>query len=117
MRLASYVPGELILCAFVWLDPGITPCCRNRHTDAPREGWSIFLKRSIATRWMVRALTLDFTDACNAYAAHKEAIGGGRAINLASLRRFCAIAANVNSNWAPHGPRNRNRPSRRMRFK
>jgi IS30 family transposase len=30
----------------------------------PREGWSIFLKRSIATRWMVRALTLDFTDAC-----------------------------------------------------
>lgn len=25
MRLASYVPGELIPCAFVWLDPGITP--------------------------------------------------------------------------------------------
>jgi hypothetical protein len=65
----------------------------------------------------VRALTLDFTDACNAYAAHKEAIGGGRAINLASLRGFCAIAANVNSNWAPHGPRNRSRPSRKIRFK
>jgi len=32
--------------------------------------------------------TLYFTDACNAYAAHKEANGGGRAINLASLRRF-----------------------------
>src|SRR5665213_321772 len=26
MRLASYVPGELIPCAFVWLNPGITPC-------------------------------------------------------------------------------------------
>jgi hypothetical protein len=26
MRLALYVPGKLILCAFVWLDPGITPC-------------------------------------------------------------------------------------------
>src|SRR5258706_634817 len=38
-------------------------------------------------------LTLDFTDACNAYAAHKGANGGGRATNLASLRRFCAIAA------------------------
>src|SRR5437868_15145367 len=37
--------------------------------------------------------------------------------NFASLRRFCAIAANVNSNWAPHGPRNRSRPSRRIRFK
>ena len=29
MRLASYVPGELIPCAFVWLDPGITPCCKT----------------------------------------------------------------------------------------
>jgi hypothetical protein len=29
MRLASYLPGELIPCAFVWLDPGITPCCRS----------------------------------------------------------------------------------------
>src|SRR5258706_198041 len=37
-------------------------------------------------------LTLDFTDACNAYAAHKGANGGGRATNLASLRRFCAIS-------------------------
>jgi hypothetical protein len=50
-------------------------------------------------------------------AAHAGAIGGGRAISLASLRRFCAIASNVNSNWAPHGPRNRSRPSRRIRFK
>jgi len=58
-------------------------------------------------------LTLDFADACNAYAARKGANGGGRATNLVSLRRFCAIAANVNSNWAPHGPRNRNRPSRK----
>ena len=30
MRLASYVPEELIPYAFVWLDPGITPCCKNR---------------------------------------------------------------------------------------
>jgi hypothetical protein len=29
MRLASSVPGELIPCAFVWLDPGITPCCKT----------------------------------------------------------------------------------------
>ena len=40
------------------------------------------------------------------------AIGGGRATNFASLRRFCAIAASVNSNCAPAGPRRRNRPSR-----
>ena len=33
MRLASYVPGELIPCAFVWLDPGITPCCKSHLRD------------------------------------------------------------------------------------
>ena len=27
--MASCVPGELIPCAFVWHDPGITPCCRS----------------------------------------------------------------------------------------
>jgi len=26
MRMASYLSRELIPCAFVWLDPGITPC-------------------------------------------------------------------------------------------
>src|SRR3974390_2609943 len=29
IKLASYVPGELIPCALVWLDPGITPCCKT----------------------------------------------------------------------------------------
>jgi hypothetical protein len=29
--VASYVPGELIPCAFVWLDPGITPCRKSRR--------------------------------------------------------------------------------------
>src|SRR6516165_1561533 len=28
MRMASYLPGELILRAFVWYEPGITPCCK-----------------------------------------------------------------------------------------
>jgi hypothetical protein len=31
----------------------------------------------------------------------------------AGLRRFCAIAASVNSNWAPRGRRRRKRPSLR----
>src|SRR6266480_5940892 len=29
MRMASYVPGELIPCAFVWHELGITPCCKS----------------------------------------------------------------------------------------
>jgi hypothetical protein len=47
----------------------------------------------------------------DAYAT--EATGGGRAISLASLRRFWAMAVSVNSNWAPRGPRNRRRLSRK----
>jgi hypothetical protein len=27
--MALCVPGELIPCAFVWHDPGITPCCKS----------------------------------------------------------------------------------------
>jgi hypothetical protein len=34
--MASCVPGELIPCAFVWHDPGITPCCRSGLTLTPR---------------------------------------------------------------------------------
>jgi len=39
MRMASYIPGELIPSAFVWLDPGIIPCCKSLfaslNTDFP----------------------------------------------------------------------------------
>src|ERR1700688_2835383 len=82
-----------------------------------RDADAIFCSRRCPPAGLCGRLTLYFTDAGTAYAAHKGGIGGGRATNLASLRRFCAIAANVNSNWAPHGPRNRSRPSRRIRFK
>ena len=36
---------------------------------------------------------------------------------LAGLRRFWAVAASRNSSFAPHGPRNRNRPNPRMRLR
>jgi len=91
-------------------------CCRNRHTDGAGL-LEPFFEGFRCHPQLCGRFTLDFTEACNGYAAHAGTIGGGRAISLASLRRFCAIAANVNSNWAPHGPRNRNRPSRRIRFK
>src|SRR6266550_4851567 len=29
IRMASCALGELIPCAFVWHDPGITPCCKT----------------------------------------------------------------------------------------
>src|SRR5271155_1093321 len=67
---------------------------------------------------MVFELEKDATNLTRAQARQAVgAIGGGRATSFASLRRFCAIAASVNSNWAARGPRNRRRPSRRMRFK
>jgi hypothetical protein len=51
------------------------------------------------------------------YAGHGATAGGGRAISFARRRRFCAIAASVNSSCAPHGPRNRSRPSLKMRLR
>ena len=55
MRLASYVPGELIPCAFVWLDPGITPCCksrsaRHRLTDLETAADEDFLRHGARSR-------------------------------------------------------------------
>ena len=38
-------------------------------------------------------------------------------MSFAIRLRFWAIAANVNSSWAPRGPRSRRRPSRRMRLR
>jgi hypothetical protein len=32
MKMASCVPGELIPCAFVWHDPGITPGANDLHS-------------------------------------------------------------------------------------
>ena len=57
------------------------------------------------------------TDARDAYAAHTVGSGGGLATNLASRRRFWAMAASVNSSCAARGPRKRRRPSRRMRLR
>ena len=91
-------------------------CCRNRRTDGAGRLMPFFEAihcHPLDCAGDLRSTLLTL----HAYAAHKGASGGGRATNLASLRRFCAIAANVNSNWAPHGPRNRSRPSRRIRFK
>src|SRR5215470_13351701 len=34
MRLAPTLPGELIPCASVWHDPGITPCCKTLYCAA-----------------------------------------------------------------------------------
>jgi hypothetical protein len=49
MRMASCVPGELIPCASVWHDPGITPCCRNRLIAAARND------SFVLTRFVVEA--------------------------------------------------------------
>src|SRR5439155_16345589 len=47
-----------------------------------------------------RALALPTDANASLGYAHASAVGGGRAISFASLRRFCAIAASMNSNRA-----------------
>jgi hypothetical protein len=48
---------------------------------------------------------------------HVAKMGAGSEISFANFRRFWAVAANRNSSLAPFGPRRRNRPSLRMRFR
>ena len=48
---------------------------------------------------------------------HVAKIGAGSEVSFANFRRFWAVAANRNSSLAPFGPRRRNRPSLRMRFR
>ena len=65
-------------------------------------------------------VTADVTNATltNAHATtHTAANGGGRATSLASLQRFWAVAASVNSSCAPRGPRSLSRLSLKIRFK
>src|SRR3974377_2587736 len=57
------------------------------------------------------------TDARDAYATHTVDCGGGLATNFASRRRFWAMAASVNSSWAPRGPPNLWHPSLMIRFR
>ena len=37
MTRASSIPGELIPRAWVWLEPGITPCVKTRKIEKSRE--------------------------------------------------------------------------------
>jgi hypothetical protein len=85
------------------------------NTDAAHCFRSLQLERRLerpGTNALHATSTLPHADA-----THAAAAGGGRAASLARRRRFWATAANVNSNWAPRGPRNLRRPSRRMRFR
>ena len=91
-------------------------CYRSRHTDGAGQLMQ-FLKPSLSPAGLCGRLSSTLlTLATLTQRAKGRTVVAGRPI-WASLRRFCAIAANVNSNWAPHGPRNRSRPSRKIRFK
>jgi hypothetical protein len=92
-------------------------CCRSRRgTGRSRpEGLSYIPGCRALPR--ERRLGRIGTDARDAYAAHTVGSGGGLATNLASRRRFWAMAASVNSSCAARGPRKRRRPSRRMRLR
>jgi hypothetical protein len=42
---------------------------------------------------------------------------GGFQTSFASFLRFCAVAASMNSSWAPYGPRNRSQARFKIRFR
>src|SRR5258708_35278107 len=49
--MASYVPGELIPCAFIWHDPGITPCCKTHGEFEVADSALAMHKDTETTRW------------------------------------------------------------------
>ena len=96
---------------------GLSFCCRSRRTgEAGRR------RHRLRRPWWPYAREGGGFDALALTHAtltqrHGSRRGGGLATSLARRRRFWAMAASVNSNWAPRGPRNRSRPSRRMRLR
>ena len=94
-------------------------CCRSRRGDldyadaahSERSGSLSARAQRLSTNRTVRMPQR------NAHETHADTRpGGARAVSLARRRKFCAMAANVNSNCAPLGPRSRRRSRRRMRF-
>jgi hypothetical protein len=57
--MVSCIPGELIPCAFVWHDPGITPCCRSLQLK--QRGCCLDLSERFSPSALCRAVTLDQT--------------------------------------------------------
>src|SRR5262245_55665634 len=75
-------------------------CCRDRRVDGRSEP-----RRSLGGRSRSRGVAAPVVSFIRkAYATHAQAVGGGRMVNLASRRKFSAMAARVNSSCAPRGP-------------
>ena len=93
------------------------PPCRNlRDRDRNVRSTSILLKNPLLWRQHLGFGALSARQ-IPASAPHVAKIGAGSGMSFASFRRFWAVAAKRNSSLAPFGPRRRNRPSLRMRFR
>jgi len=98
MRLTSYLPGELIPLPSSGSIPELPHVAEVGDDQSWRAGAN-FLSLPPAIHSLIGEWS-DITAAelCTRYAKHGCATGGGRTTSFASLRRFCAIAASVNSN-------------------
>jgi hypothetical protein len=56
MRMASYLSEELIPCAFVWLDPGITPCWKSRLSTGAEVSPNVGFQNSLIRQVWHRAV-------------------------------------------------------------
>ena len=83
-------------------------CCEAANDRIP----PILLKNNVllSQKVVIRTAREPLSDQ-----AFRVCCGAGKI--LASFRRFWAVAARRNSSFAPHGPRNRRRPSPRMRLR
>src|SRR5690242_19957181 len=110
---SEFAPGDLIDC--VDQCPLLADFVAEVGDDRRVAGGTTFLiGRLLPSKGWSDPAATELYAPC---AKQASVTGGGRTTSFASLRRFCAIAASVNSNCAPRGPRRRRRPSRKMRLR
>ena len=81
-------------------DVRFVPILLQKSAMTGPSGWRELLELAAAHHSLNKGngLTSTATELYTIYAKHALVTGGGRIRSFASLRRFCAIAASVNSN-------------------
>src|SRR5689334_18542746 len=87
------IPGELIPYALVWLDPGITPCCKSRKSNNPKNLAKVDLCASLLPRGFsvpLRRSVIDFDETIWSLTSRRvKRISASRIFRSSPQKDFC----------------------------
>ena len=86
------IPGELIPCAFVWLDPGITPCCKSRKSNNPKNLAKVELWTSLLLRRFSAPLRRSVIDLYAPASLRAKRISGSKNFRSSSQKNFSTLS-------------------------